>query len=53
MKETQKGKLPPKNDKTSMFNLPYPVYNVHYNIVDDLKKYRANITYFNLLKLTQ
>ena len=36
-----------------MFTLPYPVYNIDYNIVDDLKKSRANITYFDLLKLTQ
>ena len=50
---TQNGKLPPKNGKTSMFTLPYPVYNIDYNIVDDLKKSQANITYFDLLKLTQ
>jgi len=36
-----------------MFTLPYPVYNIDYNIVDDLKKSRANITYFDLLKLRQ
>ena len=52
-KVTQNGKLPPKNRKNAMFTLPYPVYNIDYNIVDDLKKSRANITYFDLLKLTQ
>jgi len=36
-----------------MFTFPYPVYNIDYNIVHDLKKSRANITYFDLLKLTQ
>jgi len=36
-----------------MFTLPYPIYNIDYNIVDDLKKARANITYFDLLKLLQ
>lgn len=49
-KVSQYGKLPPKNDKISMFTLPYPLYNIDYNIVDDLKKSRANITYFDLLK---
>lgn len=52
-KATQDGKPPRKNGKTGMFTLPYPVYNIDYNIVDDLKKSRANITYFDLLKLTQ
>ena len=52
-KTTQNGKLPPKNRKTGMFTLPYPIYNIDYNIVDDIKKSRANITYFDLLKLTQ
>ena len=52
-KVTQNGKLRPKNGKTGMFTLPYPVYNIDYNIVDDLNKSRANITYFDLLKLTQ
>jgi len=51
MKATPNGKLPPKNNKMGMFTLPYLVYS--YNIVDDLKKTRANITYFDLLKLTQ
>ena len=40
-------------EKTCMFTLPYPIYNIDYNIVDDVKKSRANITYFDLLKLTQ
>ena len=53
MKATQDGKLPPKNGKTSMFTLPYIVYNIDYNTVDDLKRSLANITYFDLLKLTQ
>jgi len=52
-KVTQDGKIPFKNSKTGVFTLPYPVYNIDYNIVDDLKKFRANITYFDLLKLTQ
>ncbi len=52
-KATQNGKLPPKNDKTGIFTLPYPIYNIDYDIVDDLKKSRANITYFDLLKLVQ
>lgn len=52
-KATQHGKLPLKNGKTSMFTLPYLVYNLDYNIVDDIKKSRANITYFDLLKLMQ
>lgn len=52
-KVTQNGKLPPKNTKTGMFTMPYTVYNIDYNIVDDLKKSRANITYFDLLKLTR
>lgn len=51
-KATHNGKFPPKNDKIGMFALPYLVYNIDYNIVDDLKKSRANITYFDLLKLT-
>jgi len=37
-KATHNGKVPPKNGKTSMFTLPCPVYNIDYNIVDDLKK---------------
>jgi len=53
MKATQDGKLPLKNGKTGMFTLPYPTYNIDYNILDDLKKSRAHITYFDLLKLTQ
>jgi len=52
-KETQNGKFPPKNGETGMFTLPYPIYNIDYNIMDDLKKSRANITYFDLLKLTE
>ena len=52
MKATQDGKPPPKNGKTGMFTQPYPVYNIDYNIVDDLKKSRANITYIDSLKLT-
>lgn len=44
MKATQDGKLQPKNGKIDMFTLPYPIYNIDYNIVDDLKKSRANIT---------
>ena len=35
-KATQNGELPPKNSKTGMFTLPYPIYNIDYNIVDDL-----------------
>ena len=27
-KATKNGKLPPKNNKTSMFTLPYPIYNI-------------------------
>lgn len=38
MKATQNGKFPPKSGKTGMFTLPYPIYNIDYNIVDDLKK---------------
>jgi len=53
MKATQNGKLPPKNGKTGRFTLPYSIYNIDNNIVDDLKKSRANITYFDLLKLMQ
>ena len=53
MKTTQDGKIPPNNGKTGMFTLPYLVYNIDYNIVDDLKKSSVNITYFDLLKLTQ
>lgn len=53
MKVTHGRKVPPKNGKTDMFNLPYLIYNNDYNIVDDLKKSRANNTYFDLLKLTQ
>ena len=52
-KATQDGKPPPKNGKIGMFTLPYPIYNIDYNIVDGLKKSRANITYFDLLKLMQ
>lgn len=52
-KVNQNGKIPPKNGKTNMFILPYLVYNIDYNIVDDLKKSMANITHFDLLKLTQ
>ena len=44
IKATQHGKLPLKNGKTGMFTLPYPIYNIDYNIVDNLKKSRANIT---------
>lgn len=51
-KATQDGKLTPKNGETSMFTLPYIFYNMDYNIVDDLKNFGANITYFDLLKLT-
>ena len=50
-KATQNSKLPPMNGKIGMFTLPYAIYNIDYNIVDDLKKYRANIKYFDLLKL--
>lgn len=53
MKADQNGKIPPKNGKTGMFTLPYLVYNISYNIVDYLKKSMANITYFDLLKLTK
>ena len=53
MKVTPNGTIPLKYDKTGMFTLPYPIYNIDYNIVDDLKKSQANITYFYLLKLTQ
>jgi len=52
-KMTRNGKLPSKNIKIGIFTLPYPVFNVDYNIVDDLKKSRANITYFDLMKLMQ
>jgi len=37
-KDTQDGRIPPKNGKTGMFSQPYLVYNIDYNIVDDLKK---------------
>jgi len=37
-KVTRNGKISPKNGKTGMFTLPYPFYNIYYNIVDDLKK---------------
>jgi len=50
-KATPNGKLSPKNSKTGMLTLPYPVYSIDYNIVDDHKKSRANITYFDLMKL--
>lgn len=53
MKVTPNGKPPPKNNKTGIFTLPYPIYNIDYNILDDLKKSRANITYFDMQKLTQ
>jgi len=53
MKDTKDGKLLPKNGKTFMFTLSYPIYHINYNIVDDIKKSRANITYFDFLKLTQ
>lgn len=51
-KVTQHDKPPSKNGKIGMFTLPYPVYNIDKNIMDDLKKFKANTTYFDLLKLT-